>query len=89
MINSKIDKYRIPMSVSTCYYSTQSDIKSNEMKNEDNKNAEQVINVINNSTLSKKEKFKKAVKEYGSTVIIFHVGISLISLGTFYILVSM
>lgn len=33
-------------------------------------------------------KLKKAVKEYGSTVIVFHVGISLMSLGMFYGLVS-
>lgn len=38
--------------------------------------------------LSRKDKLKKAVKEYGSTVIIFHVGISLVSLGSFYLLVS-
>lgn len=37
---------------------------------------------------SNKEKLKRAVKEYGSTVIIFHVGISLMSLGMFYALVS-
>lgn len=35
-----------------------------------------------------KSKLKKAVKEYGSTVIVFHVGISLVSLGMFYVLVS-
>ncbi|XP_076674902.1 uncharacterized protein LOC143372532 [Andrena cerasifolii] len=34
--------------------------------------------------LSKKERFKKVVKDYGSTVIVFHVGISLISLGACY-----
>ncbi|KRT82588.1 hypothetical protein AMK59_3745 [Oryctes borbonicus] len=39
-------------------------------------------------TLSNSEKLKKAVKEYGSTVIVFHVGISLLSLGFFYALVS-
>lgn len=33
-------------------------------------------------------KLKKAVKEYGSTVIVFHIGISLMSLGAFYALVS-
>lgn len=33
-------------------------------------------------------KLKKAVKEYGSTVIVFHIGISLMSLGMFYALVS-
>lgn len=35
-----------------------------------------------------RSKLKKAVKEYGSTVIVFHVSISLISLGMFYVLVS-
>lgn len=38
--------------------------------------------------MTRKEKLKKAVKEYGSTVIVFHVTISLISLGTCYLLVS-
>merc|ERR1719295_1750146 len=31
---------------------------------------------------------KQAVKDYGSTVIVFHVGISLMSLGFFYAIVS-
>ncbi|XP_055599479.1 uncharacterized protein LOC129748764 [Uranotaenia lowii] len=38
--------------------------------------------------LTRKDKLKKAVKEYGSTVMIFHVGISLASLGACYVLVS-
>lgn len=38
--------------------------------------------------LSKKEKLKKAVKDYGATVIVFHVIMSLGSLGFFYTLVS-
>lgn len=38
--------------------------------------------------LTQKEKLKRAVKDYGATVIVFHVGISLISLGGFYLLVS-
>ncbi|CAH0556513.1 unnamed protein product [Brassicogethes aeneus] len=37
---------------------------------------------------STSQKLKKAVTEYGTTVIVFHVGISLISLGTSYLLVS-
>lgn len=37
---------------------------------------------------STQAKLKKAVKEYGSTVIVFHVGISLMSLGLSYVLVS-
>ncbi|XP_013181195.1 PREDICTED: uncharacterized protein LOC106127610 [Papilio xuthus] len=40
------------------------------------------------TVMSAKEKLKKAVKEYGSTVIVFHVSISLLSLGACYILVS-
>ena len=38
--------------------------------------------------LSQREKLKRAVKEYGSTVIVFHVAISLVSLGGFYLAVS-
>lgn len=39
-------------------------------------------------TLSAKEKLKNAVKDYGATVIVFHVSISLMSLGICYVLVS-
>lgn len=38
--------------------------------------------------LTTREKFKKAAKEYGSVLIVFHVGISLISLGTMYFFIS-
>lgn len=38
--------------------------------------------------MSKKDQLKRAVKDYGSTVIVFHVMISLASLGFFYVLVS-
>lgn len=37
---------------------------------------------------SKKMRLKQAFKEYGSTIVVFHVGISLVSLGSFYALVS-
>jgi len=40
------------------------------------------------SQLTPKEKLKKAAKEYGSVLIAFHVGISLISLGTVYFFIS-
>lgn len=40
------------------------------------------------ATLSRKEKLKTAVKEYGSVVIVFHVGISLVSLGICYLAVT-
>nr|XP_023017746.1 protein FAM210B, mitochondrial-like [Leptinotarsa decemlineata] len=56
---------------------------ANTPKQEQN---EQKVIVTDKSTLA--EKLKKAVKEYGSTVIVFHVGISLLSLGTCYLLVS-
>lgn len=40
------------------------------------------------ASLSKKDRLKKAVKDYGSTVVVFHVAISLTSLGCFYLAVS-
>lgn len=42
----------------------------------------------NESQLSQRAKMKRAVKEYGATVVVFHVSISLVSLGGFYIAVS-
>jgi Protein of unknown function (DUF1279) len=50
--------------------------------------AEKKTAAVDDKPVSRKDKLKKAVKEYGSTVIIFHVGISLASLGTCYLLVS-
>lgn len=44
--------------------------------------------VSGESGLTRRQRLKKAVTEYGSTVIVFHVGISLISLGTCYLLMS-
>ncbi|RZF38540.1 hypothetical protein LSTR_LSTR006135 [Laodelphax striatellus] len=38
--------------------------------------------------LSNKDKLKRAVKEYGTTVIVFHISISLMSLGICYLAVS-
>ena len=38
--------------------------------------------------LTQRQKLQRAVKEYGSTVIVFHVAISLASLGGFYLAVS-
>ncbi|XP_066289306.1 protein FAM210A-like isoform X2 [Branchiostoma lanceolatum] len=37
---------------------------------------------------SQRERLKRAVRDYGSTVVVFHVGISLMSLGGFYLAVS-
>ncbi|KAK2162182.1 hypothetical protein LSH36_102g04002 [Paralvinella palmiformis] len=42
----------------------------------------------NGKKLSQTDKLKRAVKEYGATVIVFHVCISLVSLGGFYLAVS-
>ncbi|TMW46468.1 hypothetical protein DOY81_008452 [Sarcophaga bullata] len=41
-----------------------------------------------NEVRSKRDQLKQAFKDYGSTIIIFHVAISLVSLGSFYLLVS-
>ena len=43
---------------------------------------------VDEANLSQTDKLKRAVKEYGATVMVFHVGISLISLGSFYLAVS-
>lgn len=78
--------YQRPMS-NYLSYSSHSSVKIDENKNK--KSEDRTEEIIKTADLSKKEKLKKAVKEYGSTVIVFHVGISLISLGTCYLLVSM
>ncbi|PSN54798.1 hypothetical protein C0J52_01989 [Blattella germanica] len=43
---------------------------------------------VDDNELSRKDKLKRAVKEYGATVIVFHIGISLLSLGGFYLAVT-
>lgn len=40
------------------------------------------------SAVSKKDQLVRAVRDYGSTVVVFHVAISLASLGFFYFIVS-
>ncbi len=40
------------------------------------------------AALSTKDKLKQAVRDYGATVLVFHVTMSLMSLGFFYVLVS-
>lgn len=77
----------MPDSYPLCVYSSQYKAVNQIKSKETDKNAQQVIKT--DIHLSRKEKLKKAVREYGSTVIVFHVGISLISLGTCYILVSL
>lgn len=79
LLNSKINE-KIDSSNSTATTTTTKVTES--LENSNNTNPDNVV------ALTRKEKLKKAVKEYGSTVLIFHVGISLISLGSFYLLVS-
>lgn len=74
------------------YYSSQqkpvdTDDEKNKISNTKSKDTQESENQ-KNKTLSKTDQLKKAIKDYGSTVIIFHIGISLISLGGFYLLVS-
>lgn len=40
------------------------------------------------TTMSQKDQLVRAVRDYGSTVVVFHVAISLASLGFFYLVVS-
>uniref|UniRef100_A0A2H1WIW1 SFRICE_006073 n=1 Tax=Spodoptera frugiperda TaxID=7108 RepID=A0A2H1WIW1_SPOFR len=62
----------------------------NEYRSRMTKDAVGIRNMSTDSKppMSAKEKLKQAIKEYGSTVIVFHVGISLISLGSCYLLIS-
>lgn len=87
LISTNVLQNYVPVTQSLCFYSSQYQLENKTKNKETEKNIETVITTDIN--LSRKEKLKKAVKEYGSTVIIFHVGISLISLGTCYFLVSM
>lgn len=41
-----------------------------------------------NHQLSSKDKLKRAVKDYGATVIVFHITLSLMSLGLSYLTIS-
>lgn len=62
--------------------SAQKDKKeSNDQETEPSKKSQPLI-------LSARDKLNLVVKDYGKTAIVFHVGISLISLGGFYALVS-
>lgn len=58
------------------------DIKSVENIESTGQNESKVV------TLTPREKLKKTIKDYGLTVFVFHVAISLVSLGLFYQLVS-
>ncbi|XP_033125376.1 uncharacterized protein LOC117123527 isoform X2 [Anneissia japonica] len=63
-----------------CLYSTSA------LRNATDTNEEGMSDV--NKSLSQRAKLKRAVKEYGGTVVVFHVCISLASLGGFYLAVS-
>lgn len=58
-------------------------VKTNE-PNEENQSS----NPNESVNLTAREKLKNAIKDYGSTVLVFHIAISLVSLGIFYQLVN-
>lgn len=66
-------------------YSTKASQSVNDVSNtEDNKEQKNVSQV----NLSQKERFRRTLKDYGYTVLGFHIGISLISLGACYVAVD-
>lgn len=69
-------------------YSTVGNRQHDNIKKQPTPTGDNALTEMEGKALSRRDKLKKAVKEYGSTVIIFHVGISLVSLGIFYMLVS-
>lgn len=75
-------------------YSTEKETVKSDDKKIDNKT---VMEVAKNDKeheanagdkLSARDKLKKTIKDYGATVFIFHIAISITSLGIFYQLVS-
>lgn len=75
-----------PANLNVCrFYSTKSSSppKNEEQVTENPQDSEKPV-----TELTRAEKLKRAVKEYGSTVIVFHIGMSLASLGIFYQLVA-
>ncbi len=61
------------------HYSTSSK-GSNEVSGQSDPNPE--------ATLTQRQKLKRAAKEYGATVMVFHISVALTSLGCWYLLVS-
>lgn len=89
-INSLMPKISLlhpnsPTSINHKRFISLKPVKYNDQKSTDEQKPAVTETVAKESS---KDKLKKAVKEYGTTVIVFHVGISLISLGFFYTLVS-
>ncbi|XP_012256050.2 uncharacterized protein LOC105686064 isoform X1 [Athalia rosae] len=62
-------------------YSTSTGVTPSESQNTPSKST-------SNDNESAVTKLKRAIKDYGSTVVVFHVGISLVSLGTCYVAIS-
>lgn len=73
----------------SCIQSTQNNLFSKSLTKTINQSHRFFSSMpMEEKNLSRKEKLKNAVKEYGATVIVFHVAISLVSLGGFYLAVS-
>lgn len=49
---------------------------------------ESIKSVSQTAQLSRKEKFKMAIKDYGIVILVFHIGVSLISLGCCYVAIA-
>lgn len=75
-------------------YSTEKEIVKRDDTNIENKTVMDVAKndkeheANANTKLSARDKLKKTIKDYGATVLIFHIAISITSLGIFYQLVS-
>lgn len=75
-------------------YSTEKKIGKSDEEIIDNKTVTEVVKndkedkASANEKLSARDKLKKTIKDYGATVLIFHIAISITSLGIFYQLVS-
>ncbi|KAJ8951870.1 hypothetical protein NQ318_019846 [Aromia moschata] len=82
----RIDGKFCPLNVNKRYKTTA--VKEDGSKKAEEEAPKVEVEISEGPALTTREKLRKAVKEYGATVIVFHVGISLASLGTCYLLVS-
>lgn len=73
-----------------CYSGSRLNYSTDSTTNVNTKQSSDKINNVSSTQekLSNREKLKVALKDYGRTVIVFHVCISLMSLGACYALVS-
>lgn len=68
-------------------YSTAANQSNKNVESNDAKKQSKVV-YEDKPIFNKRDRLRKMIREYGVVVLVFHISIALMSLGTFYILVS-